>query len=161
MDQLLTTLTSIWNQYWLLIVIGLTVAVLAFLIGRHILLAGGRDKKEPLPLDSFPDLDIHSTRDRRAANRRKGNPVEVELTDPKAQLGPFVAWVHDRSRGGIALHVNVDIPLGTVLNAKPRVRENTFTIPLEVRSSRPLPDGFLLGCQFVQMPPWNVLMLFG
>jgi hypothetical protein len=160
MDQMLTNLTVIWNQHWIILAIGPVVALLAFVIGRQVLRVGDKNPETKAPQD-LPEVDLSSTRDRRSEPRREGNSVAVELTDPKGEGAVIIGWVLDRSRGGIGLHVPVDIPLGTILNAKPRVRENSYTVPLEVRSSRPTKDGFALGCQFLQMPPWNVLLLFG
>ncbi len=104
---------------------------------------------------------MQSATDRRSDTRRKGNPVEVDLSDPSGRINPLSGWVHDRSRGGVALTVQVEIPPGTILNARPRVNHNTYSVQLEVRSCRATRDGYLLGCQFLQAPPWNVLLLFG
>jgi len=160
MDQLLTNLIAIWHQHGIILVIGPVVALLAFFIGRQVLGAGDKNKV-PKPAQDLRDLKFSTPRDRRGELRRGGNSIAVELSDPKGDGAIIMAWVHDRSGGGVGLHVPVDIPLGTVLNAKPRVRENFYGVPLEVRSSRPTKDGFVLGCQFLQIPPWNVLLLFG
>jgi hypothetical protein len=152
-------MTPFLEQHWPILTVGLGVSALAFLVGRGVL--RGETPKTEEDEESLENLDLQSARDRRSDSRRKGNPVEVDLCDPKGRIDPFSGYVFDRSRGGICLTVQIEIPAGTILNACPRVRQNTYSIPLEVRSCRAVRDGFLLGCQFVQTPPWNVLILFG
>ena len=160
MEQLLTNLTSFWNQHWVIVIVGLAVGLLAFLIGWQWLRAGAEEKEEQAKQD-LSNLEIRTNKDRRSDNRRAGNPVEVELTDPKGLREPLVGVVSDRSRGGFCLQVASEVPLGAILNARPRVRDSAYSVEIEVRTCRPDKEGFLLGCQFVQMPPWNVLLLFG
>ena len=76
-----------------------------------------------------------------------------------------VAMAHTRARDRSQAargHINlIEIPVGTVLTARPRVNQNVHSVQLEVRCCRPTREGYLIGCQFLQTPPWNVLMLFG
>ena len=158
--ELLKNLAAFWNQHWPILLIGLTVGLLAFIVGRFLVRASNKAKAKETAKD-LDNFDLHAAKERRADMRRQGNPVEVELSDASGKLQNFVGFVVDRSRGGFAVHAPVNIPPGTVLNARPRVRENTYSIPVEVRTCRAEQDGFVLGCQFIQMPPWNVLLLFG
>ncbi len=146
------------QQQILLAAIGLAVATLAYLVGRNVL-SGETRKKDDQPI--LDQLLVASPPDRRSDPRRKGNAVEVDLCDPRGRIDPFLGFVLDRSRGGIGLIVPFEVPIGTVLNVRPRVNQNPHAIPIEVRSCRPNREGFQLGCQFVQTPPWNILMLFG
>jgi len=155
MDQLLKTLPPFCQQHWAMLAIGLGVGALAFLVGRTVL-RGDSSKK-----GSLDNLDLQNASDRRADLRRKGNPIDVDLSDPRGRIEPFSGWVWDRSRGGLGINVQMEIPVGTVLIARPRINHNTFSVPIEVRCCRPSREGYIIGCQFVQAPPWNVLMLFG
>ena len=95
------TLTTILTEYWPILAVGFGVSALAFLVGRGMIRAKTAGAAKPLP-DELDNLDIHSAKDRRHDGRRKGNPIEVDLFDPTGTLPPLLAYVTDRSRGGIA-----------------------------------------------------------
>src|SRR5438067_13699148 len=105
------TVTTLLLERWPILTIGLTVAALAFLVGRGVLRvvqAGNTSSKKTLE-----KLELQSSRDRRSDTRRKGNPVEVDLFNPQEGDQPVTCgWVLDRSRGGLALMVQHDLPIG-------------------------------------------------
>lgn len=157
MNLLLAFQISLW-QLGLILVIGLGVGALAYLLGRNVLGSHSCPSRDSLDLH---EMLGERPEDRRADPRRTGSKVEVDLIDPRGQLASFAAHVFDRSRGGVGLIVDVEVPAGIILNARPRVNKNPHAVPVEVRSCRPHPEGYLLGCQFKQTLPWNILMLFG
>jgi hypothetical protein len=156
MEQMLTLLIPQWYQNWPILTVCLGTGTLAFLTTRLVL--------RPRTCSVAPDPgdpELPSTSDRRSDRRRSGNPVSVELCDPAGKIDPLSAWVSDRSRGGLGLTVDYDVPIGTLLEVRPR--QNQYINPIQIRvcSSRQCRGGYILGCQFVQTPPWNVLVLFG
>jgi len=156
------TLTTLLMEHWAIITIGFGVGTLAFLVGRTMIrgeLAAGN--AEGSPATALGNLDMHSARDRRADLRRRGNPIEVDLFDPTGKFPPLSSHVVDRSRGGIGLLLQQELPIGLVLNARPKTSSTNYSVPIEVRTCRRGRDGWVAGCQFLQMPPWNVLLLFG
>lgn len=159
MEQALTTQTPLMHQFWLIFSIGMAAAAMAFLMGRKVLDHSNKDPRKNAK--DLANLLVDNAQDRRSDPRRKGNSVEVDLCDPRGRVDTFGGYVLDRSRGGVGLMVPFEVPVGTTLNVRPRVNHNPHSIPIEVRSCRPNQDGYLLGCQFVQTPPWNILMLFG
>jgi hypothetical protein len=100
--------------------------------------------------------------ERRAAPRRKGNPVPIHLTDAMASTEPFQGWVLDRSQGGLRLLVDQQVAPGTVLNVRPAKAHASFPwIQVRVRSCQPERNSWSLGVQFVAKPAWGELQAFG
>lgn len=100
--------------------------------------------------------------ERRSSLRRRGNPVAVLVANAQAASKPWDGWVLDRSSGGLRLAVPRAIAVGTLL--KVRTTHDPDCAPwvqLCVKRCRQRDDVWVLGCQFVQMPPVNVLLLFG
>jgi hypothetical protein len=109
------------------------------------------------------DPFVHgSPSEQRKAHRRAGNPVEVFVTRAE-ETTPFCrAWVIDRSVEGVALSLSNELKPEMHLQLRP-VTAPAITpwTEVEVKSCRPVKDGFELGCQFVKKPQWSVLLLFG
>jgi hypothetical protein len=155
-------LASDWSPdaFWTVPLIGALVCALAYLLGRRLFVApppsvdDGDQQSEALFLQGL-------TRDRRAAPRRKGNIVEVELcigADRQLMRG----WVLDRSIGGLCLLVDQPVASGTVLRVRPR--NAAAAVPwMEVTtcSCREEGDRFELGCQFHHTPNWSHLLMLG
>ena len=107
-------------------------------------------------------LPISDPRDRRAGPRRDGNVIEALLSDAAAQASPETIWVLDRGCGGLRLAVNRECPLATILSIRTcAAPPETPWVAVAVRHTRPVNGRWELGCQFVEPPPWNVLLLFG
>ena len=52
--------------------------------------------------------------------------------------------------------------MGGILSVRPRTAGTTVPwVQVEVRSLRQDAGFWEVGCEFVQTPPWNVLLLFG
>lgn len=155
------TLPALLMEHWAILMVGLGVGTLAFLVGRSMIRADRADKGEDSPAVPLETLEMHCARDRRFDLRRRGNPIEVDLFDPLGKIPALLGNVVDRSRGGIALLMQQELPIGLVVNARPRTSSTNYSVPVEVRSCRRNRDGWVVGCQFQQIPPWNVLLLFG
>jgi len=107
------------------------------------------------PVSTPEDLqfEIPFGAERRAGQRRWGNPTEVDIT---SYLWPLRVHgiVINRSTGGIALLLDREIPTGTVI--KVRSVEAPSSVPgieLEVRYCRKAGKNFLIGCEFSTMSP--------
>ncbi len=169
MNALPSLLSLVVDQPWIIPVIGVLVASLAFLAGRRWLVT------RPVPLPEKPVEEPetmllslaaarakHSPSDRRAAPRRKaGNRVEVYLTDNPEAI-PRLGWVVDRSMGGLRLNVEEPLSEGMILNIRPRKAPQTAPwLAIEIRSCRSDGITWEVGCRFVKPPQWNDLLLFG
>jgi hypothetical protein len=122
------------------------------------------ESDDGLRLRPVRDPFIHGgTKERRTALRRKGTHVEVQLRDRDAKIDRGTGWVIDRSVGGLC--VTLDEPIEEKQKLCIRPVKAPDTIPwllIEVKSCRRSKEGrWELGCQFVRLPTWNVLMLFG
>jgi hypothetical protein len=154
-------------QTWVIPAAGLFASLLALIVGHHFLSRSHKPVKEE-PGDSprgpthHDPFDDGSVSERRGAARRKGNPVEVFITDAEATREPVRACVVDRSVGGLCLLVSEEVEPGTVLSVKPRnAPPATPWIQVEVRACKKDRAGYEVGCQFVHTPPWPVMLLFG
>jgi hypothetical protein len=83
----------------------------------------------------------------RAGTRRKGRPTRVWLRADEEE--PFLCWVTDRSRGGLAIVVDRLVPIGTPISVLPADAPADSPWPtLEVRNCRRKGNRWQLGCQF-------------
>jgi hypothetical protein len=103
--------------------------------------------------------------DRRTATRRKGNPIEVLITDSSGGGSPVKGTVLDRSKGGVRLVVDKSmaaLAVGTILSVRPATAPASVNwIQVQVRHYHPRDDGWVVGCQFVEIPPMNIVLMFG
>ena len=165
MTLLFSFLRFFTDQPWTIPLIGLLVASLAFLMGRRWFVARPASKPEKPVEDVSPLLSTakmkKSEPDRRTAPRRKGNRVEVHLTDDSKQ-SPILGWVVDRSMGGLCLIVEKPLAEGANFNVRPRTAPKTAPwTAIEIRSCRPDGTDWEVGCRFLKPPQWNDLLLFG
>jgi hypothetical protein len=144
---------------WSVPIMGGACFLFAVLLGRRLL--AGRPAAPPpakeVELKSFLD---GVTQDRRAAPRRKGNTVEVQLSRDDGP--PIRGIVIDRSQGG--LRVLVDEPVTEGGNWKIRPTTTDVTTPwteVIVRNCRRDGAQFQIGCQFDRMPNWSLMLKFG
>jgi hypothetical protein len=165
MNSVLSLLTFFTDQPWTIPLIGLLVASLAFLMGRRWLVP--RTAPAPAAAEELPTnletakLGKKSEPDRRSSPRRKGNRVEVFLTDD-SKRPPLLGWVVDRSMGGLCLIVEKPLKEGTILNVRPRLAPQTAPwTAIEIRSCRCDGTEWEVGCRFLKPPQWNDLLLFG
>lgn len=153
-----------YSEYWLPLIIGLGVGAMCLVVARVF----GR---RALPAVAAPvdrarqDYDpfVHgSPTDQRKSFRRGGNPVEVFYSVPEHKDNAQIGWVFDRSVGGLGLIAASEWPAETVLAVRPtNAPQMTPWVEVEVRSCRQTEDGYELGCKFVRVPPWSILLMFG
>ena len=142
---------------------GLATAGLALLAGRRLLWrapVSTPDSRFDLE-DEPPGLTSTSTGERRTSLRRRGNFVAADLTDGGDEE-PLRVWVVDRSLGGLCLLVEAPIDAGSELHVRPQHASGAAQwIPIRVRSCQRDREGWMVHCQFLKLPPMNVMLLFG
>jgi len=143
---------------------GLFAALLTLLLGRF-LLARWRSTRAAPVVAAGPvhdPFDHGSITEQRASVRRKGNPLEVLITDADVKQEPGRGGVIDRSMGGVCLLLHEALAAGTILSLKPRQSPPGMPwVQAAVRNCKKERTGYEVGCQFVKTPPWGVLLLFG
>jgi PilZ domain len=161
MNSFPPSMVFLTEQLWLILIIGVLVASLAFLMGRRLFIARAR-RIGSIPPDDLVKAALSTEQlDRRSTPRRKGNLIEVYLTDDSKRL-PLHGWVVDRSVGGLCLVVDKPLTEGTILNVRPRKAPQTAPwTSIEIRSCRADRGDWEVGCRFVKAPAWNDLLLFG
>jgi len=150
-----------WHT-WAILAAGLAAALLTLWTGRFVLAQWRRRVRPTADAPEYDPFEQGSVSERRAASRRKGNPVEVLITDADAALEPVRGWVINRSIGGLCLLMSEELAPGTLLSVKPR--QGPFGTPwvqAEVRCCNKDRSGYQVGCEFLRTPPWAVLLLFG
>jgi hypothetical protein len=98
--------------------------------------------------------------EKRGTVRRSGNAIPVFVGEGDGV--PVRGYVVDRSAGGIGLALDHSLPLGTVVRVRPSEAPETAPwVEVEVKSCRAQGTEFEHGCQFLTIPPFNVMLLFG
>ncbi len=157
-------------QTWVIPAAGLFASLMSLVVGRFVL-SNIRSRSKAAATGhagpaaegaTYDPFDHGSVTERRTTARRKGNPIEVLITEGDGETEPYRGWVVDRSMGGLCLLLHDDVAAGTVLSIKPRsAPPATPWVQLTVRSCKKDRAGYEVGCQFVKTPPWAVLLLFG
>jgi hypothetical protein len=125
----------------------------------------GRPSKPPAfmppPAPLAPALGDNQA-EQRTFYRRVGNAVLVLLADADDHRRPRNAWVIDRSRDGLRLAAEQELPVGKVYSVRPaQAPPATPWTAVEVRHCTEVDGHWEAGCRFLQPPPVTVLMLFG
>jgi hypothetical protein len=98
--------------------------------------------------------------EKRGTVRRSGNAIPIFIQDGNG--GQKRGFVVDRSAGGIGLALDYSVPLGTTIRVRPVKAPDTAPwVDVQVKSCRAEGLEFELGCQFLTVPPFNVMLLFG
>jgi hypothetical protein len=166
MNAVLSLFSFFTDQPWTIPLIGVLVASLAFMMGRRWLIARAAPAAEKPAEEAMSNMLAtavmkKSAPDRRSFPRRKGNRVEVYVTDD-SKGPPMLGWVVDRSMGGLCLIVEKPLDEGAVLNVRPRQAPQTAPwTAIEIRSCRSEGSEWEVGCRFLKPPQWNDLLLFG
>jgi hypothetical protein len=140
--------------------VGLGTAGAALLVGRRFLKSFDRRIDE---LGSQAALHLAMpglANERRTSPRRRGSCVAAHLTDD-SDGEPAEVWVVDRSLGGVCLLGEAPVAVGSQLRVRPRHASDPHWTPIRVRGCQRDRDGWMIHCQFLQIPPMNVLLLFG
>lgn len=142
--------------------IALGIVLATCLAPRRRALAGPRFPPPPPPFDPEPTRPIRPSDDRRGGVRRGGPPTPVLVADAESDNDTVGGWVADRSTGGLGLMLKGKLVPGTRVNVRAaNAPESAPWVQLRVCHARRVEGAFLVGCQFMQTPPWNVLLLFG
>ena len=156
----LTNFLALLKDTWQILVIGFATASLAFLVGWTA--SRRRKAREAAPAKDADPLKSGGTNERRNALRRGGHPVSVEMNDPDGKLSQQLAYVVDRSVGGLCLMSPNAIPVGSVWKVRPcNAPRTTLPVRVEVKSCTAVENEWKLGCQFDKVPSYAVLLMFG
>lgn len=113
----------------------------------------------PAPL-AAPPRDSQS--EQRSTFRRTGNAVLVHLAASGDHRRPVNAWVVDRSRTGLRLACESELRVGQGYTVRPaQAPPDTPWCAVEVRHCAATDGHWEAGCRFMQIPPVQILMLFG
>src|SRR5438067_13902101 len=103
---------------------------------------------------------VGSPSERRTSPRRAGASVTVCIAGPL--VGAFEANVLDRSIQGLGLSAPRPVARGTLLRVRPtHAPTHTPWVQVRVKNCQKRGLRWMLGCQFLQTPSWDVLLLFG
>jgi PilZ domain len=103
-----------------------------------------------------------SNAEQRQSFRRGGNPVEIQVVDTSTQSVPIKGYVTNRSVGGLCLEMESPFDLLAELKIRPTNAPHIAPwVNVVVRNCRKGERGYEVGCQFVKIPPWPILMMFG
>jgi hypothetical protein len=149
-----------WST-WVAFGVGVLTSGLTFLIGGLLIRERRRRAAARAEMNHDPFV-LGSMTEQRASVRRKGNPVEVLISDADAKQEPSRGWVVDRSMGGLCLMLSSPVDADAVLSVKPReAAPGIAWVRVLVRNCREEGSGFAVSVQFERTPTWNVLLLFG
>jgi hypothetical protein len=160
-----STLTAGDPALWLALAAGLLVILLFLFFGRARRrgpigiptgAAGSPDWESPYPTARHDE--------RRRSIRRAGLPTPILVVDAKAgrRARAAEAYVLDRSTGGLRLALEMPVPVGTNLLAKPGNAPEGFKwVKLTIRNCREVGDYFEVGCQFETELELSRLLMFG
>jgi hypothetical protein len=119
------------------------------------------EKSEPPKKPGLQELaSMGVAAEKRGTVRRSGNAIPVFVGEGEGV--PVRGYVVDRSAGGIGLALNHSLPLGTIVRVRPsKAPETAPWVEVQVKSCRAEGTEYELGCQFLTLPPFNVMLLFG
>jgi hypothetical protein len=160
-------LTGEYAHYWIPLLVGMAAGVLAIATG-NVLVRRRRPPAEgqtsrPHPNPDYDPFTQGSPAEQRKAYRRNGNPVEIfyKFPDDKSNRARHGVAL-DRSVGGMRLGLDAEVAPGARLLVLPANASDMVPwTEVEVRTCRAISDSWEVGCQFVKVPPWSVLLLFG
>jgi hypothetical protein len=99
--------------------------------------------------------------DQRQGLRRTGNPIDVQINDLELKGPVRTGMVVDRSLRGLCLAVESPYEVNGIICVRPSGDSSLPWIKVTVKNCRYVGKAYELGCEFVQVPPSNILMLFG
>jgi hypothetical protein len=138
--------------------LGLVGLIHFFTRARRVVVAPVQTEEQPT---SDPFIS-GSNSEQRQSFRRLGNPIEVLVVDQAHQGSPIKGYVVNRSVGGLCLQMEAPIDLLAELTVRPTNAPHIAPwVDVVVKNCRRTSRGFEIGCQFVKVPPWPVLMMFG
>lgn len=101
-------------------------------------------------------------KDGRRTPRRSGRAIEAVLAYPGNTDLPHQALVINRSVGGLCVMMGAAVPEGTLVLVLPATASKmTPWVEAVVKSCRRHDDEWEIGLQFVKIPPYSTMVLFG
>jgi hypothetical protein len=144
---------------WQVLVIGFATASLAFVVGWTTL---RKRMARPTAAGDADPIAQKAAKERRAATRRGGHAITVEMNDPDEKRAQQHGWVVDRSVGGLCLMVPESVPVGSIWKVRPsEAPRTTPPVRVEVKTCTAEGHEWKLGCQFEKTPSYAVLLMFG
>jgi hypothetical protein len=102
------------------------------------------------------------TRDNRRTPRRAGKIIEVLVAAQGETEFPRRGLVLNRSNGGLGILVHDEYSVGSMIGVMPADASRlTPWVEVEVKSCRKISDGYELGLQYLMVPPYATLVMFG
>jgi hypothetical protein len=99
--------------------------------------------------------------ERRQSPRRWGDPIQVFLWDENPLQQPVRGWIVNRSTGGLGLSAAQPVLEGTLLSVRISIAPDTVPwTRVQVKSCIPSAGRWILGCQFIEPPPQEILLMF-
>lgn len=149
------------EQFVAIVATGLVAAGSALFVGRYLARPGRRGEGAESD-DTKADFALPGiNKERRHAPRRRGSCVVAHLADD-SDMAPTEVWVIDRSLGGLCLLSEVPVEVGSQLRVRPYAPSGSaLWTSVRVCSCLRERDGWMVHCQFIKVPPMNVLLLFG
>lgn len=99
---------------------------------------------------------------RRSSPRRQGASVAVQISRPNGPSETITGCVLDRSLGGLSLSVSRPFLAGTILQLRPtHASQGLCCVRVRVKHCSPLGKQWRLGCQFIETPSSEALLLLG
>jgi hypothetical protein len=150
-------------EIWISVLVGMGLAYFTLGIGWMVASAFRRHPvTEAAPKPAEPLAVRIPSAEKRGFTRRSGNAVPVVFTTAGNDDALENGWVVDRSAGGLCLSLEKPFDVGTFLRVRPSKAQVTAPwIEIQVKSCRADKANWELGCQFVTIPPFNTLLLFG
>jgi hypothetical protein len=152
------------ESFWFVVAVGVTFSIMTLVLGQAIFrrrrpkVSKPKADAEGLPMPKV----FQRVREKRSFARRSGNAVAVFWTDAPGEENLCRASVIDRSAGGLCLLLDDPVEIGKVLRVRPCCAPGTAPwVEVHVRSCRKEAGQWELGCQFVTIPGFSVLLLFG
>jgi hypothetical protein len=147
---LLATFLPPPGQPWLIPLVGILSAALALVMARSL---SARRRAAAAADGAFVE--------RRQSPRRGGPPVQVYLSDQDAKAAPVTAWIQNRSLGGLCLAVPRQFEIGEILSVRAAAASASIPwVQVEVKYCYLREESWLIGCKFVFVPSWSVMVTF-
>lgn len=161
---------SHWPE-WAIPAIGAGCGVVILFIG-YLIFGKRRDPNEAAPWHGKPMVRSYERQilrhnepprasDQRTTIRRTGNPIDVQITDAEAKDPPRTGMVIDRSMRGLCLAVESPYEVNGLICVRPCGDSSLPWVKVVVKNCRYVGKAYEIGCEFLVVPPSNILMLFG
>jgi hypothetical protein len=124
---------------------------------------GRRQAEQPSESQTAVTAERMPVVERRASPRRYGDPVPVKIRSAGYYQLPhdLSGWVMDRSQGGLGIALSEPLDVGFWLSVRhSAVGDDLPWARLQVQSCRPQAGRYILGCQYLEPPAQDAVLLF-